>query len=525
MSRLRLPSLLLALALAGCDSNLTMTGAPATAPIAAEAGVPAILSAGAAGQTVVINNPSLLPEAVRNAGTLEAAIGAAKTTVTKSPGGFYTFAIPANVKPQIDVAGNLRVVFIMDDRTSQIVTLKTGSPIAFGQPAVITNPTPAFVTRGLEVSLKANTDADPARYQFTWAAGPSAQGPWQPIPGEGKDVKWRPAASGNYFIKVDAVDRSTQQTYSTVTSQALVFVTEAQGVVTTTPASGTVERGATVKLAFNRPAALTGENLGYAWSASQSPQGPWQTISGDGPNVDFLPTGVGGYFFRVDVTNRDTGEVNAFVTPEAEVFVTESRPVITPSANTVDRGAKVDLTLNVADPGPGPFTWYYSRTPGVWTLMGGTDKTNSHIVNEAGSYNFRVDIPQANGGAKQFTTTEPVLNVIEREPLIQTDPINLTIRPGDTVPLVLKAQGIDESQYRFVWFYSLNPQAGWQTIQFEDVDDQYLKRFVWETSASVGNFTTFVQPGAYYIRVDATERTGTRTYTFTSTNPVVNIQR
>jgi hypothetical protein len=268
-----------------------MTGAPATAPIAAEAGVPAILSAGAAGQTVVINNPSLLPEAVRNAGTLEAAIGTAKTTVTKSPGGFYTFAIPANVKPQIDVAGNLRVVFIMDDRTSQIVTLKTGSPIAFGQPAVITNPTPAFVTRGLEVSLKANTDADPARYQFTWSAGPSAQGPWQPIPGEGKDVKWRPASSGNYFIKVDAVDRTTQQTYATVTSQALVFVTEAQGVVTTEPSSGTVERGATVKLAFNRPAALTGENLGYAWSASQSPQGPWQTISGDGPNVDFLPPG------------------------------------------------------------------------------------------------------------------------------------------------------------------------------------------------------------------------------------------
>lgn len=525
MSRLRLPSLLLALALAGCDSNLSMTGQPAAAPITAEAGVPAILSASAAGQAVVIDNPSLLPEAVRNAGTLEVAIANTKVTVVKSPGGFYTFAIPANVKPQIDVAGNLRVVFIMDDRTSQIVTLKTGSPIVYGQPAVITNPTPAFVTRGLEVSLKANTEADPARYQFTWSAGPSGQGPWQAIAGQGKEVKWRPGASGNYFVKVDAVDRTSQQTYSTVTPQALVFVTEAQGVVTTTPTSGTVERGASVKLAFNRPAALTGENLGYSWSASQSPQGPWQPIAGEGVNVDFLPTGVGGYFFKVDVTNRDTGEVNAFVTPEAEVFVTESRPVITPNVNTVDRGAKVDLTLNVADPGPGPFTWYFSRTPGVWTLMPGTDKVNSYVVNEAGAYNFRVDIPQATGSAKTFTTTESVLNVTEREPLIQTDPINMIVRPGDRVPLVLKAQGINEDEYRFVWFYTLNPQAGWQTIQFKDVDDQYKKRFVWETSATVGTFTTYVTPGAYYIRVDATERTGNKTYTFTSTNPVVNIQR
>jgi hypothetical protein len=526
MSRLRLPSLILALALVGCDSQISMTGTPAATPVAAEVGVPAILSAGAAGQTVVIDNPSLLPEAVRTAGTLEVAVGGAKVPVAKGAGGFYTFSIPSTVRPTLDVAGNLRVVFIMDDRRSQIITLKTGSPVGFGQPAVVTDPNPAFITKGLEVHLKANTDASIDRYQFTWSAGASAQGPWTPIPGQGKEVDWTPAVAGNYFIKVDAVDRQTQLSYPTVTSQALVFVTEPEGVVTSMPASGSVERGAPVKLTFNRPSGLAGENLSLSWSAATSAQGPWTSIQGEGTSVDFLPTNVGSYFVKVDVTNKATGEVNSFTTPKTVVLVTESKPIITPSATSVDRGAKVDLTLNVADPGPGPFTWYYSRVSApTWVLIPGNAKNNTFIVNEAGAYNFRVDISQATGGVKTFTTTDPVLNVVEREPLIQTDPINLTVRPGDTVPLVLKAAGVEESKFRFVWFYSANPLTGWTTIPFEQVEDQYKKRFLWETTTTFGNVTTVVSPGAYYIRVDAIERTGTATYTFTSSGPVVNIQR
>jgi hypothetical protein len=515
----------LALLLAGCDSNISMTATPAAPPIAAEAGVPAILTPGASGATVTIQNPGLLPEAVRNASTLEVAIGGAKSTVLRNPGGYYTFAIPPNVKTGLDVAGNLKAVFIMDDAKSQIITLKTGSPVAFGQPAVVTDPNPGFITRGLDIKLHANTDADTSRYQLTWAAGPSAQGPWAPIPGEGKDVKWTPAVAGNYYVKVDVVDRQTQQTYSTITPQAAVFVTEARDVVTTEPASGSVARGASVKLTFNKPAGLTGETLSYAWSVSATPQGPWSAVQGEGPSIDWLPTSVGSYFVKVDVTNKATGAVNTFVSPQAAVFVTEGKPIITPSATTVDRGAKVDLTLNVENPGPGPFTWYYSTTPGVWTLFPGNGQNNSLIVNSAGSYNFRVDISQASGGVKTFTTTDPVLNVVEREPLIQTVPVNLTVKPGDSVPLVLKATGVDESNYRFVWFYSTNPQLGWTTIPFKNVEDQYKKSFLWETTMNLGQTTTTAQPGAYYIRVDAIEKTGTATYTFTSSGPVVNIQR
>jgi hypothetical protein len=509
----------------GCDSNINLTGTPAAPPVTAEAGVPALLSASSAGQVVTIQNPSLLPEAVRTAGTLEAAVGGVKVVVSRNAGGYYTFAIPASAKTGIDVAGNLKVVFIIDDTKSQIVTLKTGSPVPFGQPPVVTDPSPAFVTRGLDVNLTANTDADLSKYQLTWAVGQSATGPFTAIPGEGKQVKWTPTVAGNYFVKIDVVDRASQATYSTVTPQAVVFVTEGRDVVTTEPASGSIARGASVKLKFNRPTQLANADLSYSWSVGASAQGPFTAIQGNTETVDYLPTNVGNYFVKVDVTNKATGAVNTFTSPQAVVFVSEGQPIITPSTTTVERGGKVDLTLNVADPGPGPFTWYYSTNPGQWVLIPGNGKTNTIIVNPAGSYNFRVDISQATGGVKTFTTTDPVLNVIESHPLIQTDPVNLTVKQGETIPLVLTAAGVDESSYRYVWSYSANPQAGWTTIPFDNVEDQYKKRFAWKTISTVGNSTIVVPPGAYYVKVDAIEKSGTNTYTSTSRGPVANNQR
>jgi hypothetical protein len=62
-------------------------------------------------------------------------------------------------------------------------------------------------------------------------------------------------------------------------------------------------------------------------------------------------------------------------------------------------------------------------------------------------------------------------------------------------------------------------------LPFDNVEDQYKKRFLWKTTTTTGQVTTITPPGAYYVRVDAIERSGTATYTFTSSGPVANIQR
>ncbi|HEY9722018.1 MAG TPA: hypothetical protein V6D47_08380 [Oscillatoriaceae cyanobacterium] len=517
MSRLRLPTLALAVLLAGCDSQIHMTATPANPPITVSAGIPATFNTTT--NTVTINNPGLLPASVQAASDLKVGLGGTKVQVTRAPGGYYTFAIPPGTKFQQDANGNITVTFIMNDQASQIITLQTGSPVPFGSPAILTDPSPAYITQGLDVNLTANTDADPNRYQFTWSYGASAQGPWQAIPDQGKAVKWTPAAAGNYFIKLDTIDRQTQQDYSTITPTAIVFVTDARNVITTTPGSGSVSLGSTVGLKFNPPAQLASGSLTYAWSTSASPTGPWTTLNGAGPQVSWLPTTVGSDYVRVDVTNQATGDVNTFVSPQAIVFVSQGAPVVTPSTSAANRGDKVTLTLNIPSPGTGPFTWYYQVTGAVpsWTLIPGNGTSVDLLVNQSGSYNFRVDLPQ-NGTIKSLTTSEPVLTVTEQTPLIQSSPPDEVIKPGSSASLQLNAAGVTPGDYNLTWGYSLSPTGPFTTIAPNSTSDLTSKTFVWNTSASNA-------AGAYYIQVIATQRAGNHnSYTFTSSAPVVTLQ-
>ncbi|MDB5100465.1 MAG: hypothetical protein JWM80_4886 [Cyanobacteria bacterium RYN_339] len=539
-TRLQASILLTAAVLAGCSSQLNTTATAARPQ--QETAVRALLAPGAAGTTITIDDPTALPAAVQAAPTLRAVVGGRAVTVTRNPGGSLIFVIPAGTNTTLEVNGSLRVLFIMNDKDSQIVTLSTGSPIQFDTPPVQLEPNNGFIARGLKVKLTANTQAPTDKYQFTWGYSASGVGPWQPIPGSGKQVEWEPPAAGNYFLKVDAVDKTSQQAYSTTTSSAVVFVTDAKDVLTTEPASGTVQRGNPLMLKFNRPAGLNGTNLSYSWSAGPSAQGPWSVISGNGDPVSWLPTTVGSYYVRAEVSNKDTGAVNTFVSPNAVVFVSEGKPIITPSTTSVLRGDQVTLSLNIPNPGKGPFTWYYSVSGGLGTtwlpINTGTNQAGistgalasiSHIVNEAGSYNFRVDFPDAGGTIKSFTTTEPVLNVREGAlPLITSDPPNATINSGGTVDLLLNARGVDETNYKFTWYASTNPSFGYTSLPITNASKSYAKKYTWRTQQVVSIGTSQLNqvqaPGSYFIRVDAAQIAGTAVYTFTSASPVVTIQ-
>lgn len=497
MARYRplVPILAVALALAGCDSQIRSTAVHANAALGVPGDVLATVTQGPGGAQVTIQDPRQLPEPIRQAVDLKVAFGGTRVPVTRTPGGYYIFSIPASARVQQDVAGNLRVVFIMDDLSSQIVTLRSGSPVQFAQPPVLTAPAPAFIARGLDVRLTANTEASTEKYQFTWSYATSAAGPWQPIPGEGKTVEWTPPLAGNFFVKVDAVDRATQQAYSTTTPAAVVFVTDAKEVITTDPPSGGVARGRSVKLRFNRPNGLVGEAPTYAWSVAPSPQGPWQTLSGDGTEITWLPTAAGSYFAKVEVSDRRTGKVNTFVSPQAVVFVTEGSPIVAADPSTATRGTRVGLRLNLEVAEGAPVNWFYSRTgngpTAQWLPLAGTARTNDLLVNEAGAYHFRIDVPDANGAVKTFTTSEPVLNVTEGAPIVAATPRNA--QRGDRVSLALNL-GVPEGT-RVNWFYSRTgngPAAQWQPLSGTGRTNAFLVN----------------EAGAYHFRVDVPDANG-----------------
>lgn len=528
MLRLRAFPLIVALSLAagGCESQTSQV-VSFPSPTAGNR-VAATMTASAGGMAVTVTQPGALPAAVTGASRLQVGVGGQLLDVTRTPDGTISFVVPAQTKLDKDANGDLRVYFVVDERTSVPVILATGGPTTFAQPPVTTDPASGAVALGQTVKLTANTNAPASQFQFAWSVGASAQGPFQSVPGEGKTIEWTPAAAGNYFVHVDAIDRTTHQTAGATSTQALVLVTSSKDVITTDPAAGFVALGSAVTLNFNAPTGFTGTGLHYAWSQGASPQGPWTPLNGDAPSIRWTPGAAGNYVVKVDVSDPANGRVSSFVSPSAEVFVGQSTGVITASSTSVERGDAVDLTVN-AESATGPVSWYVAPAGGsalttsFTRIVGATSKTIHYVATDAGSFNFRVDVPQPDGTVASFTTAQPVLNVVETTPVIQTDPPNEIVRPGSAVTLKLNARGLEEGAWRFVWSVSTNPSFGWTTLPLTNVSDLTKKTTLWRT-ATPSAASAGTTPGAYYVKVDASEVSGTRAYTIISSTPVVTVQ-
>ncbi|MEB3222169.1 MAG: hypothetical protein VKS61_08845 [Candidatus Sericytochromatia bacterium] len=535
-SRPRRPLFATSLALAaavtlGCESEINLVGSPAR-PLVGEAGaVRAILAPGAAGTVVTIDDPSGLPAFIREARDLKVAVGGQTAIVARPSAGHYTFTLPANTRLDPDVTGHLKVLFVANERDSQLITLHTGNPLQFGSPLVTTEPSPAFLVRGMKVRLVANTPISTDRYELSWSASTTGLAPWQPIPGDGRTASWTPAQAGNYFIRIEAVDRQTRQAHSVTTPSAVVFVAERRGIVTTTPASGAVSRGQVVRLAFQAPQGFEGDLERVTWSYAASPQGPWTAITGAGSVLEWMPTALGAWYLKAEAVVVETGEVASFVSPEAAVFVSEPTGIIAASPSAVERGDRVGVSLNAAVAPGQAVAWFYSRTGGsalgtAWTPMLGSTADNDLVVNEAGTYSFRADLAGPGGAVRTFTTNEPIVTVTEgNTPLITTDPPNNVIARGSSVLLRLNARGVDEDRFSYLWYYTANPVAGWTALTQDSALDARRKSYLWETERNVFGSLVQVPAGSYFIRVDATELVALRrTYTFTSTSPVVTIE-
>ena len=515
---------LVALAAVSCNSNLHFLGSPVNVPMSDTAAVRATITAVANGSEVDIPDPSELPRGVRSASYLQAGFGQTLVTVAREPNGSYSFVIPPGAAVSRDVNGVLTVVFVMDRTSSQIVKLATGSPIRYGAPAIVTNPGAGAIAHGQYVTLQANTDASPDQYDFTWSVSPAADGPWQPIPGDGKTIKWTPLAAGAYYVNVNASDRKTHQVYSTVSTDPAVFVTDPRNIVTTDPTTGATDLGRSVTLHFNAPSGFDPTGAAYSWSAGPSSQGPWTSIPGGAASLAWTPTSAADYFVRVDVSSPQSTDVNTFVSPLPVVFAHESLPLITASSTTVERGTPTLLTLNVPGVGNGPFNWFFAvvtGAPPVWLPAGTGGSSYTFVPTDVGAYAFRVDLPQPDGTVKTFISPEPALNVVETVPVVVANPESAPL--GATVMLSTDVPSPQGAPYS--WYY---------LCQEETAPTMYTEP-TWTVIDGTGPAVPFTpaQPGLYTFRVDVPEPDGTikrfintqPALTITATTPIILASR
>jgi hypothetical protein len=93
-----------------------------------------------------------------------------------------------------------------------------------------TSPTPATVSTQGAVTLSARFTPPSATFIYAWSYGLSPTGPFTAIGGSQQpQITWKqPGVAGNYYIKFDAIDTSSQRSLSFVSANPLVFVSESQ---------------------------------------------------------------------------------------------------------------------------------------------------------------------------------------------------------------------------------------------------------------------------------------------------------
>lgn len=93
-----------------------------------------------------------------------------------------------------------------------------------------TSPTPATIGTQGAVTLSTRFTPPGANFIYAWSYSMSPTGPFTAIGGSQQpEITWKqPGVAGNYYIKFDAIDTSSQRFLSFISSNTLVFVSESQ---------------------------------------------------------------------------------------------------------------------------------------------------------------------------------------------------------------------------------------------------------------------------------------------------------
>jgi hypothetical protein len=379
------------------------------------------------------------------------------------------------------------------------------------------------VQRGKQATLTANIpNIDQTKYDFTWAYAQSAQGPFLPITGNTKTVNWTPTSSGSFFLKIDALNKENNQTSTYTTSEAVVFVTENENIITTEPTTGNIARGNSVKLNASVP--VTGDNLSYGWAYSTTANGPWQSIPGTAKMVEWNPPVAGSFFVKVDVIDTQSNNVSTFVSPKTIVFVSEPGNIFRtePVLANIKRGKFVTVVADI----PGTegknyqYNWSYSASLSApfSPITNTTGDARSNSVKwrppVEGSFYIKVDaVNIENQAVVSFTSTNPVVFVNEITPLFTTSPSPALIFQDGSVDITADLDFNTGSVFSWSYGPTNNPISGtWFAI-----GGSTNNKITWDDKGKI--------PGTYYIKVDITDPTDKSVQTFVSRAPIVFVNQ
>ena len=392
--------------------------------------------------------------------------------------------------------------------TSSSSVFTSSSPLVFVEAPdsiALTEPSSGQILAGDEVVLAANIPERQTAEQFLWAYSQSPVGPFQPIAEQGARVSWEPPFAGAYYLRLQVPQNGELDTYTS--SKPLVTVSDADDLISITPASGEVSRGQTLRLSATLPQVSGAAR--YLWYYGTSAQGAFTAIDAEGAQISWNPDQTGEFYLRVR-TLAETGAEKTYTSSKVLVSVRDSDAVfaLEPNPANLVRGQSVRLHLNGLAGGRA-LNWFYAfSAQGPFQTIPGQGQDISWTPPLAGSFYLRAEASGGSEASATFTSASALVSVTESNQVIVAEPagsqrmgsrIQLTAKPPETI-----ANGV------YTWSYGPTPVGPWSPVQSLDAE---------RTGASVNWFPG--QEGSWYLKTDVANPVSGAVLSFVSPRALV----
>jgi hypothetical protein len=258
-------------------------------------------------------------------------------------------------------------------------------------------------------------------------------------------------------------DRTFTQAVQLLTGAAL----ELDSPALTVGPSNTITLGTDLDLKANLKTPAEASNFDINWAYASALSGPWQPISGRGPEVSWDGAPVGSHFLRLEMIDRRTLSQSYYTTPTPVIYVQDSDNIATVSPAAIVQGDKVELKANLPefrDQAAARYTWAYSLSAqGGFQPIAGEGATLNWEPPRAGSYFLRIQA-SLDGKTSTYTSTKALVQVSDSDSIFSLTPPSGSLVRGNPVTLSANLPSGAGANQVYTWFYGFSPVGSFSQI-------------------------------------------------------------
>ena len=313
---------------------------------------------------------------------------------------------------------------------------------------VLTHPSNVTVQPGKNVSFTVKAQGDGLKYQWYYMkAGAASWSQWG-----SRTTATTTATANESWDGMRVYCKVTDKYGKTVKSNPATITVTQELKITKQPVGATVRTGDTVTLSLK----AEGLGLSYQWYFKKAGQTAWNVWKGHtgATETAAAPSSWDGIQFYCKVSDKNGNEINSNtvkITLSDVLSITQQ-----PANQTSALGSAVTLSLKAKGEGV-TYQWYYKKTTQTsWNVWSGRTHASETVTPNATWNGIQLYCLIKDSTGKSVKSNTVKVTVTGEELKITTQPVNKSVKLGNSVTVSLSAQG---SGLSYQWYYKKSGQS------------------------------------------------------------------